>query len=136
MELSADELLELLGSDLNRRILALASEEDRSADAIAERCGSSLPTVYRHVNDLRSAGLLRERVTYDAAGNHFKVYRTSVDAVTVRLDEGSIVLSVADDDASDGSGTSGDGVDGPTPENATPPGTDPVENVERPESGE
>lgn len=129
--LSADELLELLGSDLNRRILALASGEDRSADAIAERCDSSLPTVYRHIDDLRSAGLLSERVVYNAAGNHFKVYRTMVDTVTVRLDDGSIELSVEGGEADDDHE-----FDGPTPENAEPTGTGPVENVERPGSGE
>lgn len=136
MDPSADELLDLLGSDLNRCILALASEEDRSADAIAKRCDSSLPTVYRHIADLRSAGLLSERVAYDAAGNHFKVYRTAVDAVTVRLDEESIELSVAGDAAAEADAIPEAAGDAPTSENAEPPGTGPVENVERPGSGE
>lgn len=136
MDLSADELLDLLGSDLNRCILALASEEDRSADTIAERCNTSLPTVYRHIDDLRSAGLLSEQIAYDAAGNHFKVYRTAIDAVTVRLDEGSIELAVAGDAAQEADAIPETDGDGPTPENAEPPGTGPVENVERPGSGE
>lgn len=126
---SADKLLELLGSDLNRRILALASEEDRSADAIADHCDSSLPTVYRHIDDLQSAGLLAERVAYNAAGNHFKLYRTSVDSVAILVDDGSLTVSIEDvDDA----GTEGAKADRPTPDGVEPAGTETVENVERP----
>lgn len=91
---SADDLLNLLGSDLNRRILALTSEEERSADAIAERCEASLPTVYRHIDDLRSAGLLTDRTEYDAAGNHFKRYGARLSTLTVTIADGDLQVSV------------------------------------------
>jgi DNA-binding transcriptional ArsR family regulator len=98
---SADDLLELLGSDLNRRILALTCDEMRSADAIADRCEASLPTVYRHIDDLRSVGVLDDRIEYDAQGNHFKTYTAALDSFTVTLTDGELHLSVESGPGSD-----------------------------------
>lgn len=94
MNAPADDLLDLLGSDLNRRILALTGDEERSADAIADRCDASLPTVYRHIDDLLSVGVLEDRTEYDAEGNHFKTYIATLDSLTVALDDGDLHLSV------------------------------------------
>lgn len=94
MNTSANELLDLLGSDLNRRILSLTSQEERSADAIADRCEASLPTVYRHIDDLQSPDVLEARVEYDDEGNHSEIYTATLDSFTVTLEDGDLHLSV------------------------------------------
>lgn len=88
----SDQLLDLLGSEVNRRVLALTSEEPRSAEEIAERCEASLPTVYRHIDDLRTDGLLHEQTRYDQRGNHFKTYEAALEAVSVRVADGEVVV--------------------------------------------
>lgn len=129
MTSSANDLLDLLGSDLNRRILALTSDEARGADAIDERCSASLPTIYRHIDDLQSAGLLDERTQYDLGGNHYKTYRAAISSLTVDVDDGDLSVSV------DRVVQQHDGPEEPTPEGVERPGTEPsTADVERPES--
>lgn len=125
---AADELLDLLGADLNRQILLVTSEEPRSADAVAERCDASLPTVYRHVDDLESAGLLTEATKYDDDGNHYKTYAAALSELTVRLDGGELV---ADHRTGE---TSSD--EGPVPDDVAAPGTAPAESVKGAETDE
>ena len=119
----ADELLDLLGAELNRQILVLTSQEARSADAVAERCDASLPTVYRHVDDLAATGLLTEQTQYDAEGNHYKTYAAALSELSVRLEDGK--LSV-------GFQTSSRRRDSdPVPDDAASPGTGPDDDVSR-----
>ncbi|MFB6220881.1 MAG: ArsR/SmtB family transcription factor [Halolamina sp.] len=126
----AGDLLDLLGADLNRRILELTSEEPRAADAVAERCDASLPTVYRHVDDLASAGLLSERTQYDEEGNHYKTYVAALEALTVCVDDGELRVDARTDDGSDPPDST------PIPDGIEKPGSDPtVDDVERPGPG-
>ena len=129
---SAATFLDLLGDDLDRRILELTDEQPRSAEEVAERCESSLPTVYRHVDDLVSAGLLTERAKYDDEGNHYKRYAATLREATVRLDDGELGVDVTADDGPAGEGFAGS----PTPEDASASGTEPVEEIDRPGSEE
>lgn len=132
MEQSAASVLDLLGNELNRRILRLTSEDPLSADDIADRCDASLPTVYRHIDDLRSADLIAERVEYDAAGNHFKRYRASLDSMTLSLTDGKLTIDVDERDET----TPGATVSEPVPDGVEPAGTSGAEDVERPQRGE
>lgn len=91
---AADELLDLLGAALNRQILLRTCQDPRSADAVAERCDASLPTVYRHVADLESAGLLTEEIQYDAEGNHYKTYAAALRELSVRLEAGELTVDL------------------------------------------
>jgi len=119
---AADELLELLGADLNRQILRLTSQEPRSADAVAERCDASLPTVYRHVDDLESAGLLTEETQYDLEGNHYKTYAAALRELSIRLEDGDLRVDLR---------TQEQGADeGPVPDEAAAPGTSPAESLQ------
>jgi len=118
---AAAELLDLVGAELNRKILRLTSGEPRSAEAVAERCDASLPTVYRHVDDLESAGLLTEETQFDAAGNHYKTYAAALQELSVRLDHGDLRVDLETTE----SHTESD----PVPESTAEPGTRPAENV-------
>ena len=125
----AGTLLDLLGAELNRRILALTSEEYRAADTVADHCDASLPTVYRHVDDLASAGLLTERTQYDEEGNHYKTYAATLTELTVSVSDGELAVDV---DADSCAGGARPATDTPTPDGIQEPGTDPADEVKRP----
>lgn len=124
---SAATLLDLLGGELDRRILELTDERPRSAEEVAERCEASLPTVYRHVDDLVSSGLLAERTQYDDEGNHYKTYVTTLSEATVRLDGGELTVDVVTAEAVQTE-------ESPTPDGVTEAGSDPADDIERPGS--
>lgn len=126
---AAAELLDLLGAELNREILLLTSGKPRSADAVAERCDASLPTVYRHVSDLEDAGLLTEETQYDAEGNHYKTYAAALQELSVRLEAGELSVDLRVRGAQPGS-------DEPVPDDAAAPGTVPAESVKGVDSEE
>ena len=125
---SATAFLDLLGGDLDRRMLELADERPRSAEEMAERCEASLPTVYRHIDDLESAGLLVERTQYDDDGNHYKTYVTTLSEATVRLEDGELVVDVVTPDSA------GEPERSPTPEGVPDAGSAPADDIERPGS--
>ncbi len=89
-----DAVLDVLGDEHARRILALASEQPMSAPALADRCDVSEPTAYRRVNELLDVGLLHEDTQIDADGNHYKAFETRVEAVAVAVDDGALDVRV------------------------------------------
>ncbi|MBP1985761.1 winged helix-turn-helix domain-containing protein [Halolamina salifodinae] len=125
---SAATLLDLLGGELDRQILELTDERPRSAEEVAERCEASLPTVYRHVDDLVSAGLLVERTQYDDDGNHYKTYVTTLLEATVRLDDGELTVELVTE------GTADAAEESPTPDGVSVAGSGPADDIERPGS--
>jgi DNA-binding transcriptional ArsR family regulator len=128
---SASAFLDLLGGELDRRILELADEQPRSAEDVAEQCDASLPTAYRHVDDLASAGLLTERPEYDAQGNHYNTYAAALEQATISVEAGELELTVSTVDDTAGSGLD----ESSNPESVEEAGTGAVEEIERPRSG-
>ena len=118
--------------ELDRRILELTDEQSRSGEDVADGCEASLPTVYRHVDDLASAGLLTEHTEYDAQGNHYNTYAAALEQATIRVVDGELVLTISTVEAhSDGN------LDGsPKPEGVEEAGSGTVEEIERPQSEE
>lgn len=92
-----DAVLDVLGDEHARRILALASDQAMSAPALADECGVSEPTAYRRVNDLLDVGLLREDTRIDADGNHYRTFETRVDAIEVAVQDGDLGVAVETD---------------------------------------
>jgi|AntRauTorcE11898_2_1112593.scaffolds.fasta_scaffold24726_2 DNA-binding transcriptional ArsR family regulator len=125
---SAATLFDLLGTPLDRRILELTDERARSAEEVAERCDASLPTVYRHLDDLVSAGLLAERTQYEDDGTHYKTYAATLSAATVRLDDGELTVTVGSEERGDAAESA------PTPEGVPAVGSAPADDIERPGS--
>lgn len=93
------ELLELLGDEYARRVLKAAAEEPVSANAIAESTEISRPTVYRRLDRLVEADLVRSELAVDSDGNHYRRYRTIFETVTLRIDEAGISLTVRPDES-------------------------------------
>ncbi|MWG33191.1 ArsR/SmtB family transcription factor [Halomarina oriensis] len=94
------DVLDHLGDDVSRTILAACSADARSVGELAEVCDVSEATIYRRLNRLMNAGLLDERTrinTRTVSGG--KEYRTTVSNIDVGFDESGIaVRTTAHDD--------------------------------------
>ena len=84
---SASDLLDTLGDEQARALLEAAAVEPRSAKELAERCGMSLPTVYRRLERLEAHALVTERTEIAADGNHYNVYECNFESTVITLDE-------------------------------------------------
>jgi len=84
---SAGDLLDTLGDEQARALLEAAAVEPRSAKELAERCGMSLPTVYRRLERLEAHALVTERTEIAADGNHYNVYECNFESTVITLDE-------------------------------------------------
>ncbi|WP_255153155.1 ArsR/SmtB family transcription factor [Halorarius halobius] len=90
----SDELLELLGQERVRQILAATSRDPRSAKELSEECDVALSTIYRRVEDMVASDLLVERTRIEADGSHHSVYEANVDHLDVDIEDGTIDVSV------------------------------------------
>jgi predicted transcriptional regulator len=91
----ADDLLELLGEQRVREILAATSHEPLSASELSEECDVALSTIYRRVEDMLAHDMLVERTRIEADGSHHALYEAKLDRAVVDIDDGAIEVQVA-----------------------------------------
>lgn len=84
-EWEPENVFDILGDDLARRILMMASRDPVSVETIAEHCDVALPTVYRRVNALTERDLLSEQSRVAEDGHHHKCYQTTLREITLRV---------------------------------------------------
>jgi DNA-binding transcriptional ArsR family regulator len=82
---SPETLIELLGDDYARDILAAIGDEPKSARALAEECDTSRPTVYRRLERLRDAGLVRTGPGDEYNGHQRRTFAAAVETVGFEL---------------------------------------------------
>lgn len=87
-------IFEALADETTAAILAHATEVERSAEELAEIVEASPSTVYRRIETLVEDGLLTEQLQLDRQGDHYHVYRTAINRVEARLEDGSIKTHV------------------------------------------
>lgn len=87
-------LLDVLGDEGGRRILALASEEPRTAEELAENLTVSQPTVYRRLDALEDHDLVREERFVDDEGHPRQRYRTALESAEFEVRDGEFVIDV------------------------------------------
>jgi predicted transcriptional regulator len=90
----SDELLELLGQERVRQILAVTSREPKSAKELSEECDVALSTIYRRVEEMVASDLLVERTEIESDGSHHSVYEANVDHLDVDIDDGTVEVNV------------------------------------------
>jgi predicted transcriptional regulator len=87
-------LLDVLGDECSRAILAAAGRESMTAKELTNSCDVSPATVYRRINTLLDHGLLEESIEFSANSGRQKVYKTTFSHVDIDLtDDGFEVAS-------------------------------------------
>ena len=82
-----EEILDTIGDNHARRILAAVSRESRPAKEIAEACDISLPTVYRRLELLAEHDLVTDYTKVDEHGNEFRIYECNFESTVISLED-------------------------------------------------
>lgn len=88
------ELLELLGDEYTRRVLAAVIEEPRSGREVMDVANVSKATVYRRLSELEDAGLVESETAFDPDGHHHEKFRAVVETVDIRFGDDGLTASV------------------------------------------
>jgi len=86
-ERSIEQILDTIGDEHARRVLAAISREPRSAKELSEECDMSLPTVYRRIEMLSEYELVKDQTLVADDGNHYKVYESNFESTVISLEE-------------------------------------------------
>jgi len=84
---SIEEILDTIGDQHAREVLAAISRESQSAKELAEECDLSLPTVYRRIEMLNEYDLVTDRTLVAEDGNHYKVYESNFESTVISLED-------------------------------------------------
>lgn len=84
---SIEEILDTIGDEHARTVLAALSRESRSAKDLAETCDLSLPTIYRRLELLQENDLVSEQTVVADDGNHYKMYECNFDSTVISLED-------------------------------------------------
>ncbi|WP_255148903.1 ArsR/SmtB family transcription factor [Halorarius halobius] len=82
-----EEVLNTIGDESARTVLAAISREPRSAKELAEECDMSLPTIYRRLELLQEHDLVSEQTAVAEDGNHYNVYKCNFDSTVITLED-------------------------------------------------
>ncbi|OAQ51310.1 hypothetical protein HTG_17385 [Natrinema mahii] len=94
--IDAAATLELLSDDHARRLLDELDGEPLSATELAARLDSSRATVYRRLDSLEDAGLVRSAMSVRADGHHRQRYRVVVDRVRLAFGSDGLTIEASD----------------------------------------
>jgi Fe2+ or Zn2+ uptake regulation protein len=90
----AETVFDLLGNELVRELLVLTSVEPLSAEALAERCSASQPTVYRRLDSLEEYDLVGVHTEYDEEGNHYQSYECRLEEAHISIEDGGFTVDI------------------------------------------
>lgn len=93
-EWSPSNILDVFGDSIARAILVIADDNSVSVKEIAEQLDVSNPTIYRRIDPLVDANLLKEHRRIDRGGNQHKEYETILDEATFKLDGDSYTVDI------------------------------------------
>ncbi|WP_049939541.1 ArsR/SmtB family transcription factor [Natronomonas pharaonis] len=86
-EQTIEDILDTIGDQHARDVLAAISREPRSAKELADECDLSLPTIYRRLEVLESNDLVVERTAVSGDGNHYNIYECNFDSTVIQLED-------------------------------------------------
>jgi DNA-binding transcriptional ArsR family regulator len=86
-------VLDVLSDETSREILS-ALREPRTATELADRCEIPSSTVYRKLDTLTRAGLIKECVTVKPGYGRVSRYELNFDYVEIALDDGRFSLAI------------------------------------------
>ncbi|WP_336327280.1 ArsR/SmtB family transcription factor [Halovenus sp. HT40] len=103
---SEPDLLELLGDEYTRRVLAAVTEQPRSGSEVVEAADVSKATAYRRLGELEDAGLVDSEMVFDPDGHHHEQFYAIVESIDMEFgaDGVSFTVRTAGSDTDDVSG--------------------------------
>lgn len=84
---SIEEILDAIGDQYARDVLAAICRSPRSAKELADDLGFSPQTVYRRTDLLEEHGLIMTKTRIADDGNHHQVYASNFDSVLISVEE-------------------------------------------------
>lgn len=100
-EQRTDAVFDVLVDSDCRAILETIADEPQTAAEIEGDLGISTSTLYRKLNRLSEADLIRESVRLDTGGAHPSEYSPAFSEVSLALDDGSVTVTVTPDGSGD-----------------------------------
>ena len=91
---SIEEILDTIGDQHARRVLATVSHDPKSAKELADEVDLSLPTVYRRIEMLKEYDLVKDRTLVAEDGNHYKVYESNFESSVISLQDDEFKVRV------------------------------------------
>ncbi|PSQ19227.1 transcriptional regulator [Halobacteriales archaeon QS_8_69_26] len=82
-----EAILDTIGDEKARDVLAAISEDPHSAKELGESLEMSLPTIYRRIELLEENDLIKSRTLVADDGNHYEVYESNFDSTVIRLED-------------------------------------------------
>lgn len=82
-----EDILDTIGDEHARGVLAAISREPKSAKNLAEECDLSLPTVYRRIEMLEEYDLVTDETLVADDGNHYKIYKSNFESTVISLED-------------------------------------------------
>lgn len=86
-EPTIEQMLETIGDQGARTILATLSQEPRSAKELTEQLEYSAATIYRRLNLLEQHDLVESQTVVADDGNHYQIYKCTFDSTVIRLQD-------------------------------------------------
>jgi predicted transcriptional regulator len=93
-EWESENVFDVLGCEIVRQILALASLRPLSATELAEHCDVSEPTIYRRLHALQEYDMLDEQIEVDDDGHHYKRFRTELKEARFQVEQGEFNIDI------------------------------------------
>lgn len=90
----AGSILDVLGDESARQIIKETSDRAMSAKELTQTLNISQPTISRRLRTLTELGLVAEETNIDPDGHHYSMYRTSLEDVTVRIEDGDYEVRI------------------------------------------
>ena len=91
------DLLELLGDEYTRRVLAAVTEQPRSGSEVVEAADVSKATAYRRLGELEEAGLVDSEMVFDPEGHHHERFHAIVESIDFEIAAGGVSVTVETD---------------------------------------
>lgn len=89
----ADNVFDVIGDTLARKLLVILSEDRRDVDELSELLDASRPTIYRRLDTLADYDLIKIHQEVDADGHHYKTYETTLQRISFEIEDGATILT-------------------------------------------
>ena len=89
-----DELLSLFGDEYTRAVLEAVAETPLPGADIVDKTGFSKATVYRRLDRLESAGLVKSETMFDPDGHHRERFQITFERATCRFGPEGLEMTV------------------------------------------